>query len=353
MSWDSRFGLGDARPTVVGTGLVALDVVFNKNQAEPIGRWAGGTCGNVLSILSWLGWSAWPVARLKEGNEASAVRKDLKRWGVNLDFVTEEAAGSTPIILQYISCNQDGEVFHRFKMRCPVCGNRLPGFRPITGAAVAKMLPRLPAEDVFYFDRTSRGILDLAAHYHDSGSVVVFEPSGTGDPHHFEEALELAHVVKFSDDRIDSSEIDLPDVYPSLYIETRGRSGLRYRCRFERYRTRTWQEVPAFDLPTMRDAAGAGDWCATGLIYQIGRGGVGAFKRRRKSDFLSAIHLGQAMSAWNCRFEGARGGMYVRSLDDFHHEIGEIVEGELQGPDRPTESESVAEKFACAACHGG
>ena len=130
MKWNSLFDLDGARPTVVGTGLIALDVVFNENQAEPMGRWAGGTCGNVLSILGWLGWSAWPVARLKEGDEASAIRRDLKQWGVELDFVTEEPAGSTPIILHYIQSNEDGEVFHRFKMRCPVCGNRLPGFRP-------------------------------------------------------------------------------------------------------------------------------------------------------------------------------------------------------------------------------
>lgn len=62
MSWNSRFDLDGTRPTVVGTGLVALDVVFNEKQDEPIGRWAGGTCGNVLSILSWLGWSAWPIS---------------------------------------------------------------------------------------------------------------------------------------------------------------------------------------------------------------------------------------------------------------------------------------------------
>ena len=178
----------------------------------------------------------------------------------------------------------------------------------------------------------------------------MFEPCGIGDPRHFEEAIQLAHVVKFSDDRINSSEISLPGEYPSLYIETKGRSGLRYLCRFERYRTSTWQEMPAFELPNVRDAAGAGDWCAAGLLYQIGRGGVDEFKRQRKPDIHSAIHLGQAMSSWNCRFEGARGGMYNMSLDDFKHEINDILEGELTEPDPPSESAGGVENFACAAC---
>jgi fructokinase len=350
MKRNSRFTLSFVQPRVVGTGLVALDVVYSQNQPEPIGRWAGGTCGNVLSILSWLGCSAWPVARLQEGNEASAVRKDLKRWGVNLEFVTEEAAGSTPIILQYIHRKEDGQVFHRFKMRCPVCGNRLPSFRPVTGAAVAEMTPRLPEADVFYFDRTSRGILDLAAHYYGMGAVIVFEPSGVGEQRHFDQALEMAHVVKFADDRIDGSHVSLPDNYPSLHIETKGRNGLRYRCRFERYRTLSWQEVPALSLPNVRDAAGAGDWCTAGLIYHLGQGGVEAFKRKRKADFLSTIHFSQALSAWNCRFEGARGGMYVTSYDDFTDEVVNILDGELDVEPASFDSAGAAEDFACAAC---
>ena len=50
------------KPTVVGTGLVALDVVVSGDDVK---YFAGGTCGNVLTCLSYLGWDAKPVARLK------------------------------------------------------------------------------------------------------------------------------------------------------------------------------------------------------------------------------------------------------------------------------------------------
>ena len=38
------------QPKVVGTGLIALDVVIGPDPETPVRSWAGGTCGNVLSI---------------------------------------------------------------------------------------------------------------------------------------------------------------------------------------------------------------------------------------------------------------------------------------------------------------
>src|SRR3954447_14952718 len=99
MSNDSR--ADETRPVVLGTGLLALDVVYGAGAQEPIGRWAGGTCGNVLTILSCLGWSTYPVARLGDDLPARVLCKDLATWGVNLDHVTFEAQGSTPVIIQY------------------------------------------------------------------------------------------------------------------------------------------------------------------------------------------------------------------------------------------------------------
>jgi fructokinase len=40
----------------MGTGLVALDLVVSNDNSVPPRYYAGGTCGNVLTILSFLGW---------------------------------------------------------------------------------------------------------------------------------------------------------------------------------------------------------------------------------------------------------------------------------------------------------
>ena len=52
------------QPKVFGTGLIALDLVIGPDPESPVRSWAGGTCGNVLSILSFLGWDAYPIARM-------------------------------------------------------------------------------------------------------------------------------------------------------------------------------------------------------------------------------------------------------------------------------------------------
>ena len=52
--------------TVVGAGFIALDVLLNGNDNEHFRRRAGGTCGNVLAILSFLGFHSVPIARIFE-----------------------------------------------------------------------------------------------------------------------------------------------------------------------------------------------------------------------------------------------------------------------------------------------
>src|ERR1700675_1594009 len=114
--------LGDThqcRRRVLGTGLVALDVVINSDLHQPPRLWAGGTCGNVLTILSYLGWHASPVSRLNEDTPSKHLLQDLSQWGVHLKFVRSRPGGNTPVIVQQIRHNADGEAFHTFSWSCP------------------------------------------------------------------------------------------------------------------------------------------------------------------------------------------------------------------------------------------
>ena len=99
-------------PVVIGTGLVALDVVIPSGvEADPQLR-AGGTCGNVLTALAYLGWNSYPIARLSENGASKLVADDLRQWGVHLDFVTFDDDGSTPVIVQHISNSKTGSPTH-------------------------------------------------------------------------------------------------------------------------------------------------------------------------------------------------------------------------------------------------
>ena len=88
------------RPLILGTGLLALDVIVGADPGRPATLAAGGTCGNVLTVLSFLGWDALPIARLNGDAASRLLCEDLERWGVSLKFVDRTPCAPTPIIVQ-------------------------------------------------------------------------------------------------------------------------------------------------------------------------------------------------------------------------------------------------------------
>src|SRR5262245_61462334 len=99
------------RPTVAGLGLVALDVIIERGSVLPALH-AGGTCANVLTILSFLGWRSRPIARLGSDSAADLVRADLRTWGIDLSWATLKPSARTPIIVQKIRSDRNGIPFH-------------------------------------------------------------------------------------------------------------------------------------------------------------------------------------------------------------------------------------------------
>src|SRR5687768_8140082 len=117
-------------PTVVGTGFVGLDVLVNERRIQRPRQSTGGTCGNVLTILGSLGWTAYPVARLKRDSACDFIRKDLRRWNIDLRLLSLPPLAPTPIVVHRLRKTVDGHNFHSFSLTCPRCATRLPRFRP-------------------------------------------------------------------------------------------------------------------------------------------------------------------------------------------------------------------------------
>lgn len=316
----------DAVPLAVGTGLVALDVVISDSQPDTPRHWAGGTCGNVLVVLRYLGWRAAPVARLRDGDAATQLLADLKRWGVSDEFISLAGDGSTPVIVQRITQTPGGDPYHTFSWRCPNCGARLPGYKPVLATDAEELGERLVTPRVFFFDRLSRGALVLARRCADLGAAVVFEPSSVGNPSLFREAWELADVVKYSHERLHELPAELEAKSgPRLQIETLGRDGLRYRTRLPASRSRTWQRLEALPATRVRDTAGAGDWCTAGVIHKLFPEGASAIESVTDAEVRDGIRYGQALAAWTCGFEGARGGMYEVEKSQFEGEVAALL----------------------------
>lgn len=337
------------KPRAFGTGLIALDLVVSANPNLPVQAWAGGTCGNVLSILAYLGWESYPIARMNGDPASERVKADMSSWGVKLNFASCEPTSHTPIIIQEIRRGRDGSPTHRFSWACPRCGEWLPGFKPVTRQAIDAVAECIVGAQVFFMDRVSRAALTLAARAADGGAIVMFEPSGKSDPKLFAEAMQLAHIIKYADQRMSDAGIAMSKASATLLeIQTMGSQGLRYRHRLNDEASE-WLHLSAVSAPQFLDSCGSGDWCSAGLLSKIARQGLSSLKSARSEDLAAALRYGQALAAWNCAFEGARGGMYAVEQECFDGLIEQILEGRLGGP-MPGPKATKEETVNCPAC---
>lgn len=316
-----------SRPKVFGTGLIALDLVLGPDARMPIRSWTGGTCGNVLSILAYFGWDAYPVARMNGDPASNRVRADMELWGVHDDWINCNPTAHTPIIVQEIRRGKHGRSEHRFSWSCPHCGNLLPPFKAITRHAVEPVKSALADASVFFLDRLSRASLMLASEASNRGALVVFEPCSGGSNEHMAEAVRIAHVIKYADDRIAS----IPGVLEAnsavlLEIMTLGEKGLKYRHRLGKGVT-DWTHLEAVPALQLADSCGAGDWCTAGLIARVASDGQDGLRRAGEQGIRDALRYGQALASWNCGFEGARGGMYAVPEQELETQISSLVNG--------------------------
>lgn len=181
-----------------------------------------------------------------------------------------------------------------------------------------------------------------------------FEPSGKGDAAMFRNAYELAHIVKYSKEQSGwlaayrSKSLRAP-----VEIETMGKAGLRYRATLFGNTHRQWTDVPAYRLPRVKDPAGAGDWCSAGILHFLGRRGQQGLEGVTPTRLLRSLRFGQALAAWTCAFEGARGGMYRVAQAEFRRSVMHIIYGaRTHGQTKREEKRGKTKRFItiCAAC---
>jgi sugar/nucleoside kinase (ribokinase family) len=343
-----------SRPQILGTGLIALDLVISADPAVPIRAWTGGTCGNVLSILAVLGWDAFPIARLNGDPASQRIRTDMKKWGVHLKFASCKPTTDTPIIIQHILRSRDGSPKHRFSWACPHCGSWLPSFKPVTTAAVERVAENLGRPSAFFMDRLSRAALVLAKQASDAGALVVFEPSAKTDEKLLAEALKIAHIIKYSDDRFARIAGAMERGSATLAeVQTFGANGLRYRHRLGRS-TSSWMQLDAAQPAHLADTCGSGDWCTAGLISKIARNGQEGLVRTGSDGLVEALRFGQRLAAWNVGFEGARGGMYAFEPNELekHLQALDLGRSEVIQPTSRRRKAAPA-TVACPACPPG
>lgn len=301
--------------TCFGAGLVALDVILNGSPATLPKLSAGGSCGNVLSILGYLNWNSYPVARIANNSAGAELIHDLERWNIHTNYISINEDGSTPIIIHRILKDKTGKPVHRFEFRDPETKSWLPHFKPITKKIAADIIHENIIPDVFYFDRMNPGTFELASHLKSKGAVIYFEPSSAKDVKQFEKFLAIADIVKFSHDRIPEYRDKYNSIQCFLEIETLGKEGLVYRSK-KNASPDQWNTIKGFRLDSIQDAAGAGDWCTSGIINNLCLKGYKGLFKATINNIEEALQFGQALGALNCLYDGARALMYFYTTSD-------------------------------------
>ena len=287
----------------VGAGLISLDVLIRDGERLPVSYYVGGTCGNVMMILSHMGWEAYPIARLDGTKDGKRVLTDMDKHKVHTDYVST-SDGKTPVIVQRNFINKDGIPTHKFESR-PNMGRFYLDFKPLTLKQANEVISHIDyVPKVFFFDRVAPAILKLANAFKAKGSVIFFEPSSRGgDVKCFKQCVEVADIVKFSDQRIRDYQ-QFESYNDKLFIQTQGAKGLSYRLNNE------WVHLEPVLNENVVDTAGAGDWTAAALINKL-------YKDREtkpissftQAEIETALNEAQKIGAESCSFEGARGMM--------------------------------------------
>ena len=102
--------------------------------------------------------------------------------------------------------------------------------------------------------------------------------------------------------------------------------------------------------PRLADTCGSGDWCTTGLIAKAAYGGRKGLCRAGAGGVRAALRYGQTLAAWNCGFEGARGGMYSVSREAFGDQIASLRNGRFEGIDDAPVASVSSHVVTCPRC---
>ena len=291
-------------PVCVGSGLVALDIIYGQYDKQP-NFLAGGSCGNVLTILSYMGWNSYPIIRLGKDIEGKRIVEDMKEWKVKTKFIETELGTNSPRIIERIFGGENPK--HRFYTKCEH-GNWLPSRKSFLLKSFEHIQNKIPKSNIFYFDRATPSAYKIALHLKKQGSIIVFEPPKfLQDDKTFLKCIKIADIVKHCYSQAKDtarSDINIP-----LEIQTKGKEGLQYKAKF--FVQENWKKLPAIPTDDLIDAAGSGDWLTAGLIHMLRNHKLLEQVTEKKLEY--ALNFGQTLASLNCNYIGARGIMYNMS----------------------------------------
>ena len=298
------------KKTVIGSGIYMLDIIVVREYPEwpalrpftdrTVIEEVGGTCGNVMCILSWLGWNAMPQASLDDSPEGLKMAADLARYGCDCRYVTNTPGGGTTLLRCTHKKNPDGSHAIAFRAGSPG-GSRFPKrhFLRAKDEAPAFLESLEEAPGVYFFDDPAAGHRLIARALKDSGALICFEPSRIETKADLE-SVALSDIVKFSGENI--PDTSFTDRFPDkLFIQTLGADGARFRLR-----RGNWVHADPVPCSNVVDWEGAGDWTTAVFLTRLADADK-PFESLDDDTVADCLKAAQTVAAESVRFLSSKG----------------------------------------------
>ena len=248
---------------ILGAGLICVDVVHTNTGIQVM---SGGSCANVISVLSQIGFNC-SIMREKHSDSFNLFLTDtFSALGVNEVFY-KHSNSATPRIVEELT--QDN---HKFFTKCPFCGEKILNLRLPSESDLKHVINEVKEFDVFYSDRTSSGIRQIMRVMNEQNGIVVYEPNSSRNVKGLFETAQYADIIKFSNDRVSVSlaeKIRTDNKRIKLIISTNGANGLSFSYRKPNGEMSNWIAIPSTFRESVVDSSGAGDWLTAGFLSEL------------------------------------------------------------------------------------
>lgn len=307
------------RRTVLGTGIFNLDtIVVRDYPAGPAQQRTytekrvleeiGGTCGNVVTMLSHLGEQVFPVARFDDGPEGLKLTEDLRSYGCDCRFVSNTPNGGTTTLLCTHKLDRDGNHVLSFRTGSPG-GSHFPRRKFIRcrdeAPAFLESLDFTP--DVFFFDDPAAGHRVLAKGLREKGTLVYFEPASVKENADLQ-SVEYSNIVKFSNQNI--PDVSFTEEFrDKLFIQTMGSEGLRFNLSGQ-----GWVTLAPVPCDKVADWEGAGDWTSSMFIHGLCQRGILSVRDMSEESVREVLQEAQKVASRSVGYLGSKGIIHAGEI---------------------------------------
>ena len=297
---------------ILGTGIFNLDTIVvreypngpqdqRKFVENTVAEEVGGTCGNVMCMLSYLCWEAYPLAVLDTTEEGFRMTESMKRYGCNMRFVSNVEGGGTTLLRVTHKLNPDGTPKVSVRAGSPG-GSRFPRrhFLRMRDEAPAFLESLDFVPDVFFFDDPAAGHRVMAKALHSKGSLIYFEPSAIKEKKDFD-TIDVCDIIKFSGENVQDTSF-AEGRMDKLFIQTLGSEGLRFNLKGA-----GWVSLPPVANDNVVDWEGAGDWTTSAFLNALAEADCLSLDKMTEDVVRAALEKAQATASRSVSYMGSKG----------------------------------------------